>query len=191
MAASIEAAAEVALPETPPTGAATQEIMQKLNELAQQNQAMNALVGLVTQLQTIMQNTSKEEKQKGTLIQQKGLEYVPKYNGIYEDFDQWRDSLFGFLGVGEWVCEMLEWAQKQTEQITESMVEEYGEVASKPAVKISKQLHTVLQAKTEKNPRSLTDNVEQNNGVRAWQRISEIYGRIHPQARRRLLEMLL
>ena len=55
---------------------------------------------------------------------------------------------------------------------------------------MSKQIHSLLIAKTTKDPYVITGNAGYN-GTRAWQKISALYGKVHPQARRRILEMLM
>ena len=170
------------------------EFMEQLKTLASKEPALGAIVWMMDKLSKRIDQQAKPEPKEAQvipMIRQKGLDTVTVYEGKFEELDQWRSKLFGFLGEGEWFTELLKWGERQTEEINEAMLQAYGTEKGVPAVKWSKQFHAVLLAKTEKNAMSLVENVDDNNGVRAWQRLSEWYGKIHPQQRRRLLEMLL
>ena len=191
-----QSATEVPVPESSFGDNDLEMIKQQLADIAQKDSAIGAVIKMLEKLQQKVDGYgmgSVVEKGNGkvALIQQKGLDYVSKFDGRPEEYDEWRASLFGFLGVDEWITEMLKWAEGQVKDVNKDMLEDYGNEHGVPAVRISKQLHTILLAKTEKDPRSLADNVDDNNGVRAWQRIAELFGKVHPRARRRLLEMLL
>ena len=130
------------------------------------------------------------------MSKQRGLDQVPVFEGKHEQFDGFRTKFSAFISDMEGVMEFWEWAEKQEEcDLTMADIEDYGRRQSNyvhfDARKCSRQLRATLILKTTGDAHTMVENTGMDEGVLAWHRLVREYGRITPQARRRLLKAVV
>ena len=178
-AAAVAEAAGVAVPENgggddnPPVSS---EITNVLNEV------LKTLVEL--------RRDHGREKEPEPLVSRRGMENVPIFEGKHEQWENFSNRLTAFLGEDTGWVKMLRWAANLDVPITEDILIDYGERLGVRALKMSKQLGAFFVYKTAGHAQTINSNAE-GNGVRAYQRVAQLYGRILPQSRRKLLEKII
>ena len=167
----------------------------ELSELQMLKTMVTEMMQTMKMMMTKGTETDKAQKgrERTPLNRQRAVEHLPKFEGSYESYEDWRTKTLAFIGEDDGIKKLLQWAENQSEEVLlkAGIPDAVIDGAHPDPVRASCEVWALLIGITTKQAYTMVDNVKEQNGLHAWVKLARLYGKVHPRARRRLFELIM